>query len=367
MKKRVAFISACVMSILLIGCGNVESSLNQASTTDTVTSDSEENTSQGAWFMPIEVDEFGDVVEDSDHVGIKSVATGEFSNTATQSSSLQVEILDTIVTNHVFCFTLLEYDKTPATYLSSSNLSMKIKVNNEIKEYHLDGSEPNGPVFLGINSTDGNDVFNELYAGNDVRCIIYIDSSEYHFTISSQGFQEICAKAQERKDEITEKNRIKDIPSVIDNILVLEDGAAKLHEAFQFLIDSRDDYTLMSDEDIKQEINGDFYYVSLSEYNDNNITITYRYIMNYSGNTRTQLWYYKNGVGTDPEKQDSSSSFNYSNGIIEDLHPCQLRKMTDGYYVAYAGEPDYATPRWVIMKGHFDESSGMFVADYPLS
>ena len=327
-----------------------------------------ESTSQGAWVLATEVDEFGDVIEDSDNIFLKSYAKGDFSNTATTKSDLLVEIDNTLVDgHHVFSFTLYEYSKTPATYSDNSEKTLKTKVDDTITAYSLDGIAPNSYLFLGATNSDGNDLFNTLYAGKDVRCIIYIDSSQYNFTISSSGFQEVCAKAQEKLDAVNEKNRVKDISSVVNSILASEDGAAKLLEAYDYLASSREEYALMSDEDIKNEINGDFYYTSLNQYNDNGIILTYRYVMNYNGNEQTQKLYWKNGISdVNPEAQNSTSKFEYADGIItSEYKPCQLRKMADGYYVAYKSDgSDYTIPCLVIMKGHQDSTG--FVFDYPL-
>jgi hypothetical protein len=325
-----------------------------------------DSTSQGAWVLAKEVDEFGDTIEDSDNIVIESYAEGDFSNTATAKSDLLVEIGDTLVNgNHVFYFTLYEYAKTPATYSENSEKTLKIKVGDTITGYSLDGIAPNGHLFLGATNSDGNELFSYLYAGYDVRCIIYIDSSQYNFTISSNGFQEVCAKAQEKFDAVEEKNRIKDVSSVINNILTSEDGAAKLVEAYEYLESSREEYALMSDEDIKNEINGDFYYTNFMQFNG--IVMTYRYIMNYNGNEETQKLYWKDGVSDmNPETKNYTSEFVYSNGIITSwFNSCQIRKMADGYYVAYGLKgSDYTVPTIVIMKGHQDSTG--FVFDYPL-
>jgi len=327
-----------------------------------------EDALQSAWSIAKEVDEFGDVIEDSDNIFLKSTAEGDFSNTATAKSDLLVIIDNTIYNgHHVFGFTLYEYGNTPATYSSNSEITLKTKVNDTITGYTLYGDAPNSPVFLGATNTDGDELFNTLYAGYDVRCIIYIDNSQYNFTISSSGYQEVCAEAQQKLDAINEKNRVKDISSVVNSILSSEDGAAKLLEAYDYLISSREDYALMSDEDIKNEIDGDFYYSSLRQYKNNGIIITSRYIMNYSGNKRTQKLYWQEGISdVNPKTQNTEGKFEYADGIItSSYHPCQVRKMADGYYVAYESDgTDYTIPCAIIMKGHQDSTG--FVFDYPL-
>ena len=381
MKKRFVLVLISLLVVqLLCSCGSSgeESSSTAAeqtteATVETTQEATEESTAEtideadlSVWMLANVVDEFGDTVEDNEDIIFKSLSIGDFSNTATSSSSLTVEIVDMVLMNNVFSFKLLEYDKTPATYTNSSSLSMKVKIGDEISEYSLIGTPPNSSLVLGVNNNDGNDLFNALYSGNDVRCIINIDSSQYNFTIYSNGFKELCEEAQEKLDIINEKNRVKDIASVVNKILTSEDGSAKLSEVFEYLTDNRNDYSIMSDEDIKREIDGDFYYVSLDDYKNNGIVFTYRYIMNYHENTQTQKLYFQDGIKTEkPQAQDSSSEFIYSNGIIDGLHPEQLRKMSDGYYVGYKSDgTDYTIPGFVIMKGH-QETTG-FVCEYPL-
>ena len=366
MRKTITYWIAVllIMSIAISGCGN-NNSQTAASQEE---QGSIQSTGQGAWAIAKNVDEFGDVDEDSDNITLVSVVSGDFSNTATSSGDLSVEVYDMIRGNHLFYFTLNEYNKTPATYSSSSELTLKTKVGDTITSYKLEGVAPNGFLFLGRTNTDGNDIFNTLFDGNDIRCIIYIDNSKYNFTISSSGFREVCAEAQDKLDAITEKNRVKDVASVVNTILNSEDGSAKLLETYDYLASARDDYPLLSDDDIKNEINGDFYYSSLNQYKDNGIILTYRYILNFTGNTKTQKLYWKYGINDeDPEVQNTQSKFEHTDGVVtSDLHPYQIRKMADGYYVGYQSDgSDYTIPCSVFMKGH-QESTG-FVFDYPLS
>lgn len=379
MKRISAIIISAVMALSVCACGGGAKTVETTTAAVETTTAEESTTAEEAtateaaampkstsWFEATEVDEFGDAVVNSENIYIKNITTGDFSNTATASSDLGVEIVLTPRKTKVFMFTLSEYENKPATYTNSSNISLKVKIGNDITDYKLKGTAPNGPLILGYDNDDSEKIFNALYYGQDVRCIIYIDNSQYNFTIPSEGFEEICKKEQEKIEAINEKNRVKDIASVVNTILTEPDGSTKLGEAYQYLSDNREDYQLMADEDIKAEIDGDFYYVSMSDSKNNGIILTYRYVMEYNGDKKTQKLYFKQGVKTvTPEKQSTSTKFVYNDGIIEGSKPCQLRKMSDGYYVAYISDgSEYTIPNWVIMKGHQDSTG--FSCDYPL-
>ena len=58
------------------------------------------------------------------------------------------------------------------------------------------GTAPNGDLYLGaLNDEDGNWFVDTLCGGNDIKCVIYIGSSKYNFTISSNGFSDACTAA----------------------------------------------------------------------------------------------------------------------------------------------------------------------------
>lgn len=212
MKKRIALALTVAMILSLCACGDstesaasssseeiaasvVETATPEVSEEPVVASaeESEEEPEEPAenlvWGIQQTVDEFGDVTEDSETV-LTSEIQGDFSNTATTSSELNVVVRFMEKPNsghYVAQFVLLEYGDTPATYLDSDDLVLKTKVDDSITEYSLSGEAPNGSLFLGLSdyNYDGDLLFNELYAGKDVRCIINIESSQYNFTITS--------------------------------------------------------------------------------------------------------------------------------------------------------------------------------------
>ena len=158
---------------------------------------SAEQNIEGKWESVKTVDEFGDITEDSDTI-VGTKVLGSFSNTATQDGELTVEIgfLKKNDTHYTTQFHMEEYNTTPATYTSSDKLLLKTKVDDVVSEYDLLGAPPNGNLFFELKDSNlsGDILFNELYEGKDIRCIIYIGSSQYNFTIESTGFSEICDK-----------------------------------------------------------------------------------------------------------------------------------------------------------------------------
>lgn len=71
-----------------------------------------------------------------------------------------------------------------------------MKINDVTVEGELLGVAPNGSLFLGEQkySWGGDLLFNELLKGKDVKCIAYIDTSEYNFTIKSLNMPQLCSK-----------------------------------------------------------------------------------------------------------------------------------------------------------------------------
>lgn len=86
-----------------------------------------------------------------------------------------------------FAFRLLEYNETPATYISSDNLTIKIKIGDTVYEDVLNGTPPNGDLLLRNGANYSSEVYKQMYntllKEDDVRCIIEIGSSKYSFTM----------------------------------------------------------------------------------------------------------------------------------------------------------------------------------------
>ncbi|MBR3245258.1 MAG: hypothetical protein IKF90_21620 [Parasporobacterium sp.] len=162
--------------------------------------EAENDISQDTWITQMAVDEFGDVTEDSFPL-LSAEFTGDFSNTATSSSELSVVIsfAQNPGTKHYLAqVSLFEYESTKATYYSDDELILKTKLDDQIYEIKMVGEPPNGSFYIGTNQYDYNAdwLFNELYLGNDLRCIINIGNSKYNFTMTSDNFKSICDAEQ---------------------------------------------------------------------------------------------------------------------------------------------------------------------------
>lgn len=91
-----------------------------------------------------------------------------------------------------FAFRLLEYNETPATYITGDELIIKIKIGDTIYEDVLIGTPPNGDLLLMNGANYSSKVYKQMYntllKEEDVRCIIEIGSSKYNFTVEGSGF-----------------------------------------------------------------------------------------------------------------------------------------------------------------------------------
>ncbi len=142
------------------------------------------------WSVKQAVDEFGDIAEYSPAY-MTAIAIGDFSNTATTGSELTVGLYMLLKDGYPeFFIRLFEYGDHKATYTSNSDISVKIKVDESIIEFHpVFNTPPNGDLMI----YDSNDtLYAQLYNGKDVKCVVTIDSSKYNFTIPGANFKDIC-------------------------------------------------------------------------------------------------------------------------------------------------------------------------------
>lgn len=198
MRNALPLILALVMCLFLCACG-VNMAETSESTPESITEVPPEPELITNWDVGQIVDEFGDVVADSNSY-ITSPISGNFSNTATTDSDLDGYIFlvpDENNLHYSVCFRLFEYENHIVTYLPSDeeNIILKTKVGDTITEYQLTGSSPNGDLILSNRDLEyyGADTFFEtLYNGDDIRCIIYIGTSQYNFTVESSNFAIFC-------------------------------------------------------------------------------------------------------------------------------------------------------------------------------
>lgn len=187
MKK--VYLSLIFLSLLVVftacGTNNIE--------TEESTSPVKEN---NVWSAQQTTDEFGDITDDSVST-ISASFIGTFSNTATAESDLTVNVsfIQKSADGHYAAyFSLLEYNDHAATYLDSDSILLKVKIDGNTSEYTLSGIAPNGELSLGEDNLDyGADIiYNALYQGREVRCIIAIGSSSYNFALQSENFASVC-------------------------------------------------------------------------------------------------------------------------------------------------------------------------------
>ena len=235
MKKIVALFLAFIICFSLCACGEQKGS--------------------ETWSITKTVDEFGDITENSVEL-ITGSFTGTFSNTATPGSDLTVIVIigEKAKFNHYLVgFDLKEYNNTNATYLSSDVKTFKMKINDEVITMDLDGLSPNGTLYLsGKNyEWEGDLLFNELFKGNDVKCIINIGHSEYNFTLTSDNFISVCNENGygEGITELTVGEALN---------MLLEDSGEYTEIAEECIESKIEEYELLNTSDLVTYLNGCF-------------------------------------------------------------------------------------------------------------
>lgn len=223
-------LAICIVSILLtfsmISCSGSDPGTNsqslesekveESSEETTIVSNTEEKTekdkqkevsdsdiSNPAWKVATIVDEFGDPVEATDEKAIFYSFTGDFSNTATNSSPLTgaVYVTETKEGLKIISFKLNEYGDVPIAFTSADELSIKYKVDDVVFEYSLGGTAPSSDLVMDIVSTGdltpkSNELFfQQLCRGKDIKCIIMIGHSQYNFNIKGEGIKNACVEA----------------------------------------------------------------------------------------------------------------------------------------------------------------------------
>jgi len=356
MKKTISLILALVLCLSLCACGgeNDTPTSTPTPTQNTTTTEATEAVSATIWSVQQTVDEFGDVTADSATV-IEAPISGDFSNTATASSELSgyVRFAKKPNSDHYIAqFVLLEYNDTPATYTSGDKLTMKVKIGDTVTDFKLTGEVPNGSLFLGVPDFDyaADYLFDELYLGWDLRCIIYIGSSQYNFTIECSNFVELCdaegfpmAPAQ-----MTAKEAV--------DIMVTE-NAQYMGAAVNFFTNNIDNLEIVNTDELTTALYGNFFEIQIDDF------APYWTVQNYDNNTRTQMVYLKyNAYGRSYEATSTSTTNGpgftteanlltmiYKNGSTQSS---QVRKLSDDIFVTY--EPNdngtYVIPAQLMIR-----------------
>ena len=286
------------------------------------------------WNVAREVDDFGDIVEDG-NVFLTASVTGDFSNTATTSSELLADVTLLKVGenkndyNEIYIFfRLYEYGNNPVIPSSYDAISMKIKAEDDIYEFGLEGAD-DAVCYLPHGRAYGRYIYNCLCLGMDVRCIITIGNSQYNFTLESQNFVDACESVGYEVYEIPEE--ITDIHTALKH-LNNEEQWEYGDAITAFLETEYLKYDKLNDEDIAAEIVHGFW--SLNDPNWNAYNTEYEFLADGTYNDVTP------------------SQYDYGQKVwkIEDNHLCfgriprgdtepktwvpyEVRKIEDGYYL----------------------------------
>lgn len=185
-------LGACGSSEVKTSAGSVEEKDSEAETDENDSQNKERKSVFGDWMIQNYVDEFGD---STGNTYCQSICSGTFENSATTGSDLMV-ITSYDLSHELFLFQLFEYNDNKATYLSSSDMSIKCKIGEAIFEDTLIGTPPDGFV---APATNNKKLFNYLNNGQDIRVVINIDNSKYNFTISGDGFQLAISEQKKRQ------------------------------------------------------------------------------------------------------------------------------------------------------------------------
>lgn len=351
MKKAISLILALVLCLSLCACGGGN---DTPETTEAPTSPVVE---KHGWEYAKIVDEFGDEVADSNQSAIITSISGDFSNTATNSSELggSVYVLKSVgaaATDWSVYFRLLEYGNNPITYYEKDELTLKIKVDDNIEEYALTGVAPNGDLRLGEDEIGNNPVYNYLYDGKDVRCVIYIGNSKYNFTIESDGFVDACVAAgyvSQEKAEIDSMD-MDSIENIIDSFYLRADST----ERNETLAQNLDSFQLLTADEISSLLDG--YWITVG-------TNTYGWWHMYqflSDGTRTHVGQFS-GAGENymPSNSPKSGAWSCENGLLsfspadtKDTAPYQVRMLKEGYYILNIEETDI--PAYLLIQANED-------------
>lgn len=260
MKKLMALILTLAMALSLSGCGGGSS---------------------GGWEATQRADDFGDI-STSSPIMVSTTVEGEYSSKDTSSGEVVVNVnfqKKEVAPFYFVEFELLEDGERNAVYKATDFPVLKTKVGETITEYYLDAAAPNANVYLSLLSSGsdfteeryfgGNTLFNELYYGSDVQCIIefYSSGTQYQFTLLSKNFADICDDSgfnpgPTNVDEHTEWLKAADVDlgyelKIKEAIeIIVRDDWELMGAAEQCIIQNLSAYEVLSGTDIENVFNG---------------------------------------------------------------------------------------------------------------
>lgn len=366
MKKWMSALLAAAMMVSMCGCGGSTEAASSVAAApeeksevvsipeavETAASEAEaetetENVPAQVWETIQTTDEFGDVTEDS-FTALQTSIDGEFSNTATAGSEVTGDVRFARKPNsehYLMQIALLEYGKSPITYYSSDSLTLKVKIGDTIYEYTLTGESPNGSLFLSNSEYDysADTLFNVLYAGEDLRCILYIGSSQYNFVIESGNFAQICDA--------------NDFPAASASASAMEVVRATINDVSEvnktaFFTEHREELELLDDAKLNTLLDGtNFLQIDLKRQS--------WYYFRYHDNVRTQYARYADVVvdhksigRTYEETEEYNMDISVEDSVYSEYNyvgldgSYQIRYIADGFYISYAQDDngEYTVP-----------------------
>lgn len=268
MKRLFLNLSLILIIVSLSACGGTAQTTSEMiSEEENITGDNAEeeeiSSEQDAeeypeeWVVVREKDDFGDEKENGEYV-LQTHATGTFSNTATKSSKLLVDIYMQYFNNApVFQFYLYEYGEANAVFTKYDPITMKFKAGNEIFDVKGEAAEDNKSVYTAFSDGkwNGYNLYNYLADNQDVRCIINCGTSQYNFTITSNTFASACEEAYPDR-KIAKENSVTadsiEAAQIGDVISYGRDNNA--NEITWVVLDRQDDRVLVLSEYILCEI-----------------------------------------------------------------------------------------------------------------
>ncbi len=321
----------------------------------------------GTWSIQQQVDEFGDVIPNSKPV-IITPFSGTFDNTATKNEKLTGYAYFQIMsdnTHYALGFQLLEYGNIDATFLDSDKKTLKVKIQDKISEFNLDGVSPNGNVFTGVRDYEygGDWLLNQLYQGQDLRCIVYLGSSKYSFNIQSGNLPQVLDQAgiQPSPSGITLKEALSTYLTDSD----WTNNTDGFKTAYAYFYNHREDFDILTTSDLEKELQGNFLEIEVGQSDSR-----YWVIRNYDGSLSQQLYYWANHKERlNPEdiqynRSEAAKEYSVADNImtrnISGLNMrYQIRKIADGIYIRYGTnsfkkDAEYTNPDYIMIS--FDGS-----------
>lgn len=333
MKKFGCLILSLSFILSLCACGGT------SDTTETQT-----QTENELWSAVHSVDEFGDIDKDG-KMALSAPFVGDFSNTATSSSELTgyVFIEPSPRGDHYYInFRLLEYGNHQATFTDAEKdeIILKTKIDDNIAEYPLIGIPPNSNLVLDMMS--GDIVFGSLYAGEDVKCIIYIGTSQYNFTLHSAN---IVNAFEDLVDMYAEQAEANATHSTTEAVLAFLNDEAD-SEVVSYLVAHADEFPILNSDELKALLDGNKVLEMTCKYD-------YWTVQRYSQNTKTQIQFFaeeENGRGYEAKEfkpQEFSivgdtivekefvytPNVDYEDSLFDVAY--QVRMIDDGIYIVY--------------------------------